>query len=145
MSTLQRNDARVVRVSSAQRATLQHQTLEVLELEHHRFESYAGQTAVEQMMAARIFRNAFDVLDALAWQTPAGTGAVDVALTADHVAQLEARRTDLAMAIVDRLDARDELPSPSAIASMHADNLADRATLHDLAAIVTAYHHAARP
>ena len=36
MSTSQRNDARVIRVSTTQRAALREQTLEILELEHHR-------------------------------------------------------------------------------------------------------------
>jgi hypothetical protein len=145
MSSMQRNDARVVRVGKSQRASLRRQTLEVLDLEHHRFDSFADRPVAEQIRAAAIFRDAFDVLDAVGWKSRRRERRVAVPLTASHIAQLDARRNDLALAIVDRLNARDELPTPAQIVSMDADNLTDRATLRDLAAIVTAYHRADRP
>jgi hypothetical protein len=144
VSSMQRNDARVVRVGKSQRASLRRQTLEVLDLEHHRFDSFADRTVAEQIRAATIFRDAFDVLDAIGWKARRRERRVDEPLTAGHVAQLDARRKDLALAIVDRVNARDELPAPGEIASMHADNLIDRAILRDLAAVITAYHHANR-
>lgn len=144
MSSMQRNDARLVRVDSSQRASLRRQTLEVIELEHHRFDSFAERTVAEQVATATVFRDAFDVLDAVGWQALCREASTDVSVTAHYVALLDRRRCDLALTIVDRLDARDELPTPAEIASMHADNLTDRTTLRDLAAVITAYHRADR-
>jgi hypothetical protein len=122
MSTPQPNDARIVRVSSTQRATLRRQTWEILDLEHHRFEAFA-----EQRATATLFRDALALLDALGHDT----SALDLTLTARHITHLEARRTDLTQAIADHPD--DE-----------HHTLTDRAALADLSAIIAAYTRSAR-
>jgi hypothetical protein len=117
MSTPQRNDACLVRVSTTQRASLRAQTLEILELEHHRFDDFADQSPAGQLATATIFRDAFAVLDALGWDPSPDAPPIDIPLTAAHVLQLEARRTDLTL---------DALPTD------------------DLTAIIAAYRDAAR-
>jgi hypothetical protein len=117
MSTSQRNDARVIRVSTTQRASLREQTLEILELEHHRFDAFADQSPSDQLATATLFRDAFSVLDALGWDPSPDAPPIDIPLTAGHVAQLEARRTDLSL---------DALPTA------------------DLTAVIAAYRGAAR-
>jgi hypothetical protein len=115
MSISQRNDARVIRVSTTQRACLHEQTLEILELEHHRFDAFADQPPSEQRATATLFLDALTVLDTLGSDAPADAPPIDIALTAGHVLQLEARRTDLSL---------DALPT------------------HALTAIISAYHQA---
>ncbi|HET6505611.1 MAG TPA: hypothetical protein VFG42_02370 [Baekduia sp.] len=145
MSSKQRNDVRVVHVDASQRATLRHQTLEILELEHHRFDAFADRTPAEQMAAAEIFRDAFDVLDATGWDAGDSESPGDVPLTAGHVELLKARRCDLVLAIADRLVERDQLPAPAEIAALHTANLLDRAVIRDLAEVIARFHGAERP
>ncbi|HEY4094040.1 MAG TPA: hypothetical protein VGM33_00920 [Baekduia sp.] len=116
MSTPQRNDARIVRVSTTQRASLREQTLEIVELEHHRFDDFADQSPSQQRASATLFLDALTVLDTLGWDTPPDAPPIDIPLTAGHVRQLEARYTELTL---------DALPTA------------------DLTAIISAYHQAA--
>jgi hypothetical protein len=117
MSVPQRNDGRVVRVSTTQRASLREQTLEILELEHHRFDDFADQSPSEQRATATIFLDALSVLATLGWDPSPDAPAIDIHLTADHITQLEARCAELTL---------DALPTG------------------DLTAIVAAYHRATR-
>jgi hypothetical protein len=117
MSTPQRNDARIIRVSTTQRASLREQTLEILELEHHRFDDFADQPPSQQHATATIFLDALSVLATLGWDSSPDAPAIDIHLTADHITQLEARREELTL---------DALPTDG------------------LTAIVAAYHRATR-
>jgi hypothetical protein len=135
MSTPKRNDARVVRVSRTQRASLRRQTWEILDLEHHRFEAFADQPPTAQHASATLFRDALTLLDLLGWETPRDTTAIDLALTAGHIAHLEARRADLTLSIADRLSTHPT----------NHHNLTDRTALHDLATIIAAFHDPGRP
>jgi hypothetical protein len=144
MSTLQRNDARLVAVDPSRRAVLHRLSLEVLDRHHHCFADFAEKPSDEQQAAAIVFLDAFDVLDATGWQIDPADQPVTVSLTAGHVAELERLGTDLAHGIVDRLDQRAHTTDPAEIARLDALTAADRGVLADLA-IITASYHRPRP
>lgn len=105
MSTSQRNDACVISVDRPTGDALRLQTLVVLEANHHYFEDVRELGVAARLALAAIYRDAFAVLDALGWDEAGDRdGAVDLPLTAGHVAQLRRRRRDLGHTNLDRLD-----------------------------------------
>jgi hypothetical protein len=109
MSTTQRNDVRTLVVSRQYADVLREQSLIVLEASSDAFEDISLMDPVAVETAATIFRDAFVVLDAVGWAAEDAEGAIRVPISAGHVAQLRLRRADLAMAIVDDLEVRDEM------------------------------------
>jgi hypothetical protein len=109
MNSMQRNDVRVVSVDRAVAEVIREQSLITLEANHHYFEDVAGFGAEAQRALARIYQEAFAVLDAIGW-APAEVAAaapddeVRVPLTPGHVEQLRARRFELGHANIDRVE-----------------------------------------
>lgn len=109
MSKQQRNDVRVVSVDREVAEAIREQSLITLEANHHFFEDVAGFGAAAQRALARIYQEAFAVLDAIGWE-PLGAAADDdddevrVPLTPGHVEQLRARRFELGHANIDRVE-----------------------------------------
>ncbi|WCB92981.1 hypothetical protein DSM104299_01682 [Baekduia alba] len=108
MSIEQRNDACLIAVDREVGQVLRLQTLVVLEANHHHFEDVRGLGPDAQRALARIYRDAFSVLDAVGWDPADDAGAAaarrDVPLTAGHMDQLWRRRRELGFANLDRLD-----------------------------------------
>ncbi len=111
MSSTQRNDVRVVTVDRDVAEAIREQSLVTLEANHHYFEEVTAFGPDAQRALARIYREAFAVLDAIGWgpdevATAAGDAgdAVEVPLTPGHVEQLRARRFELGHANIDRVE-----------------------------------------
>jgi hypothetical protein len=109
MSSEQRNDVRVVTVDQAVAEAVREQSLITLEANHHYFEEITAFGAEAQRALARIYREAFAVLDAIGWETAEDAAAPDddevrVPLTPGHVEQLRARRFELGHANIDRVE-----------------------------------------
>lgn len=127
MSTKQRNDACVVAVDSSTADVLRQQTLVVLEANHYFFEEIVEFGPEAQFALAKIYRDAFAVLDAVGWRRPADPSeTVDVPITPGHAEQLFRRRYDLGHANIDRLAVRDAEPDAQARAEIDAAIAADR-------------------
>jgi hypothetical protein len=142
MNALERIDVRVVRVSSTQRVSLHTQTLEILELKHEGFDLFADKPVAEQLALATIFRDAFDVLCVVAWNGRPEEESVDVEFSAGQIAQLQARRRDLALTVTNRLDTIEEARFPAERPNLEAENVADRRAIGDLADVIAAYGRA---
>lgn len=108
MSSDQRNDVRVVTVDRDVAEAVREQSLVTLEANHHYFEEVEAFGAQARRALARIYRDAFDVLDAVGWDARESAAApgdeVDVPLTPGHVEQLRARRFELGHANIDRVE-----------------------------------------
>jgi hypothetical protein len=112
MSSEQRNAVRVVTVDRAVAEVVREQSLVTLEANHHYFEEVEAFGAPARRALARIYREAFDVLDAIGWDPAEGAAApgddaddeVSVPLTPGHVEQLRARRFELGHANIDRVE-----------------------------------------
>jgi hypothetical protein len=133
--------ARVVTVDAETRDVVRAQTLMVLEFGHDPFEEIRDLHPPELLAVAAIFRDAFAVLDTIGWLPASHAGPMRVAITPSHLAQLEQRRAEMAMSLLDRLDSRDELTDPGDIAEADAAIRADRRAAHALLQII----HAHRP
>jgi hypothetical protein len=132
------NIPRVVTVDQGLREVLRSQTLLVLEFNHHPFEQVRDLEAVDLLATASIFRDAIAVLDSIGWLPTAQTATVEVAITPGHLAQLDRRRADVAMTILDRLDSREDLTEPDDIAEADEAIAADRRTAHGLLQLIRA-------
>jgi hypothetical protein len=127
MSTKQRNDACVVAVDSSTADVLPQQTLVVLEANHYFFEEILEFGPEAQFALAKIYRDAFAVMDAVGWRRPEDPPeTVDVPITPGHAEQLFRRRYDLGHANIDRLAVRDAEPDGQARAEIDAAIAADR-------------------
>ncbi|MCW2986183.1 MAG: hypothetical protein JWR63_3753 [Conexibacter sp.] len=127
MSTPQRNDARVVAVDPSTADILRHQTLIVLEANHHYYEDILLFGPEAQHALSVIYRDAFAVLDAIGWRRPdTPPPSVDVRLTVGLVQQLRARRCDLGHTNIDRLDASVAAGATATVAEIEAAIRADR-------------------
>ena len=117
MSTTQRNDARTLVVSRQHAEVLREQTLIILEANAGAFEDISLMDPIAVETAATVLRDAFTILDTLGWTADeAGAdGAITVTVSAGHIDQLRLRRADLAMAIVDDLEVRDEMTTTQEI------------------------------
>ncbi|WP_445150650.1 hypothetical protein [Baekduia sp. Peel2402] len=115
MSDSQRNSPLTVLVDRHDLAAVREQSLLTLEANHHYFEEVEAFGGEARQALARIYREAFDVLDAIGWDAPAAGegGAADagaddervpVPLTPGHVEQLRARRFELGHANIDRVE-----------------------------------------
>jgi hypothetical protein len=108
MSSRQRNDVRVVLVDREVAEAIREQSLVTLEANHHYFEEVRGFGAEAQKALARIYQEAFAVLDAIGWEPAQAAAAADdevrVPLTPGHVEQLRARRFELGHANIDRVE-----------------------------------------
>lgn len=112
MSGSQRNSTLTILIDRNDLDTIREQSLLTLEANHHYFEEVESFGAAARRALARIYREAFDVLDAIGWDAavgdggPAGAGGerVAVPLTAGHVEQLRARRFELGHANIDRVE-----------------------------------------
>jgi hypothetical protein len=117
MSSSQATDAFTVLIDRHDVDALREQSLLTLEANHHYFEEVESFGAEARRALARIYRDAFAVLDAIGWDAPptpapasggdSSGGAADhvpVPLTAGHVAQLRARRLELGHANIDRVE-----------------------------------------
>jgi phosphoserine phosphatase len=110
MSIKQRNDVRVVTVDRAVVEVIREQSLITLEANHHYFEEVEAFGADARRALARIYREAFAVLDAIGWDEREVAEAADeddqvrVPLTPGHVEQLRARRFELGHANIDRVE-----------------------------------------
>jgi hypothetical protein len=104
MSSAQRNDACLVTVDREVGAVLRHQTLVVLEANHHAFEDVLLLGTDARRALSAIYRDAFAVLDAVGWGEEDARDAADVPLTAGHLEQLARRRLDLGHTNIDRLE-----------------------------------------
>jgi len=110
MSIAQRNDARVVTVDPSLRAILRFHTLSVLELNHEPFEDIHDLPAAELLPVAAVFRDALTILDTIHWLPGAhDTEPADVPITPGHVTQLARLRTDLALSVLEELEAGEDL------------------------------------
>jgi hypothetical protein len=138
MSMQQRNDACHVTVDREVGEVLRHQTLVVLEANHHYFEDVRLLGPEARRALAAIYRDAFAVLDAVGWDDGAPPPpAVAVPLTAGHMAQLLRRRRDLGHANLDRLDHDGPAADPAALT-------ADRRAAQALDRLQATYAAAAR-
>jgi len=108
MSDSQRTSALTVLVDRHDLDAVREQSLLTLEANHHYFEEVEAFGGEARQALARIYREAFDVLDAIGWDAPAEGGAEDervpVPLTPGHVEQLRARRFELGHANIDRVE-----------------------------------------
>jgi hypothetical protein len=136
MSTTQRNHAQRVAVPSSTVAVLREQTLAVLEFAHHRFEDLRDLTPEEQLAAAAVFRDAFAVLDALGWTPTDPPVAVDIDLTAGHLAELRRCHRDLTLTIRDSRATRAEQTSLVDVRDVDRRIASDRAALKVLGEIL---------
>lgn len=116
MSDSQRTGVLTVPVDRDDVDTLREQSLLTLEANHHYFEEIEAFGGEAREALARIYRDAFAVLDALGWDAAGGGDAacegdarmggerVAVPLTAGHVEQLWQRRFELGHANIDRVE-----------------------------------------
>jgi len=108
MSDSQRTSALTVLIDRHDLDAVREQSLLTLEANHHYFEEVEAFGGEARQALARIYREAFDVLDAIGWDAPAEGGAEDepvpVPLTPGHVEQLRARRFELGHANIDRVE-----------------------------------------
>jgi hypothetical protein len=122
MSALQRNDAVLVGVDPSTADVLRQQTLVTLEANHYYFEEILEFGPDAQQALARIYRDAFALLDAIGWRRPDDPpGCVDVPITAGHAEQLLKRRYELGHGNIDRLATHDALSDPALRAQIDAD------------------------
>ena len=114
MSTQQPNSACLVSVDPSTADILRRQTLIILEANHYYFEDILEFGPEAQHALSVIYRDAFNVLDAIGWRRPEPPPAtVDVPFTAGFVEQLRQRRYDLGHTNIDRLSTRDASTSES--------------------------------
>src|SRR6187549_731621 len=91
MSDSQSNSAHTVLIDRHDLDAVREQSLLTLEANHHYFEEVEAFGAEARQALARIYREAFDVLDAIGWDAAACEGAggdderVPVPLTPGHV------------------------------------------------------------
>jgi hypothetical protein len=102
------------------------QTLLVLEFNHEPFEEVRDLAPSELLGVASIFRDAIAVLDTIGWLPSDQTKAMDLTITPGHFAQLEQRRAEIAMTILDRLGSREGLTEPDDIAEAEEAICVDR-------------------
>jgi hypothetical protein len=114
------------------------QTLLVLEDNHEPLEEVCDLAPGELLDVASIFRDGIVALDAIGWLQTEQTKAMDLVLTAGHVAQLRRRRAEVAMTIVDRLVSRERLTEPDEIAEADAVIDADRRAAYGLLRLLRA-------
>jgi hypothetical protein len=143
MSTTQRNSACLVPVDPSLADVLRHQTLVVLEANHHYFEELLDFGPEAQFALSVIYRDAFAVLDAIGWGPDATAGPVDVPLTDGQVEQLRRQRFDLGHTNINRLDLLDAAGSEEEAAAVRADIDADRAAAQALDRLFSDYARAA--
>jgi hypothetical protein len=98
----------------------------------------------EVLALATIYRDAFAVLDVVGWTTAISNDPTNVPLTAGHVTQLRRLRSDLALAIVDRLAARGGLTSQVAVAEVDSYTLVNRMSIKGLGRLLAAYEQASK-
>jgi hypothetical protein len=128
MSTQQRNDACVIAVDPSIAATLRHQTLVVLEANHHYYEELLEYGPDAQHALSVIYRDAFAVLDAIGWHPNPNQSTVEAPLTTGHLEQLRRRRYDLMRTNLDRLPPLGQ-PMPAEIDT-------NRTAAHHLATLI---------
>jgi hypothetical protein len=129
MSTQQRNDACLITVDPLEADVLRHQTLVVLEANHHYFEDVRDFGPEAQFALSVIYRDAFAVLDAVGWSGSAGAAEpVGVPLTAGHVGQLWRRRRELGHTNIDRVEGGGDIAAmrPAIDAARVAAQVLDR-------------------
>lgn len=136
---MRHGDSHVLTISPELVEVLRSQSLLVLEINHEPLDDIRDLRPSELLALASIFRDAIGVLDTLGWLNLEEPAAVEVPITAGHIAQLGRLRDDLALAILDRLDSRAELTDPEDIARADAALGADRLTAHGLLQIIQAY------
>jgi hypothetical protein len=105
---------------------LRRQALRTQKANHHAFAGFADLAPAEQFKLAMIYRDAFNVLEAIGWSSDPDAGPVEVPLTQEHVEQLYRRRYELGAANFDRLDALANAETPEAAAAIRAEIEADR-------------------
>jgi hypothetical protein len=138
MSTQQRNDACPIAVDSSTADVLRQQTLVVLDANYYFFEEILEFGPEAQLALAKIYRDAFAVLDAVGWRRPEDPPAsVDVPITPGHAEQLFKRRYDLGHTNIDRLATRDTEPDPQKRAELDAVIAADREAIYVLDRLVS--------
>jgi hypothetical protein len=128
MSTYQRNRTLLIAVDPHLGDVLRTQTILVLEFAHHLYEDISSFCPEAQHALSVIWRDAFDVMDALGWRRPAESPAtIEVPLTAGHIEQLRHRRCDLAMTNLDLLPEDNGPISPEFLEEITANRLAAEA------------------
>jgi hypothetical protein len=138
MSTQQRNDACLIAVDSSTADVLRQQTLVVLEANHYFFEEILEFGPEAQLALAKIYRDAFAVLDAVGWRRSEDPPAsVDVPITPGHAEQLFKRRYDLGHTNIDRLAELDGATSSETRAQIQAAINADREAMGILDRLVS--------
>jgi hypothetical protein len=143
MSTVQRNDVRVLAVSVETADVLRLQIKIILEDNHHHFEDLLDFCPEAQHGLSVIFRDAFAVLDAIGWRRPDNPPAtVDVLLTDDLIHRLYLRRYDIGLAVIDRLEAHDR--DGGDISEIRPALDADRHSAQTLDRLIGAYADATR-
>jgi hypothetical protein len=127
MSAIKRNDAAMVGVDPSTADVLRQQTLVTLEANHYYFEEILAFGPEAQFALSQIYRDAFAVLDAIAWRRPDDPPAsVDVPMTPGFTQQLLRRRYDLGHTNIDRLATCDAESDPAARAEIDAAIATDR-------------------
>jgi hypothetical protein len=142
VSTAQRNDACLIAVDPQLGDILRHQTLVVLEANHHHFEDLLDLSPQAQHALSVIYRYAFTVLDALGWSPDPDATTIDVPLTAGHIIHLRRRLQDLRHTNLDRLSTRDRETDPDEITALDAQITADRLAAEGLDRLTAAYQAA---
>ena len=138
MRTTQRNDAWRLAVDPSTADVLRLQSLIALELNHHHFEDLRDFPPEGQHALAALFRDVFDVLDAIGWEQPTSPpDTTDVPLTSGYVDLLRERRNDLGLATTDRLPDPGEPVSTATLVAITADR--DAALILDR--LITAFEH----
>jgi hypothetical protein len=139
MSTTQRNDARTLAVSRQQADVLRQQTLIVLEAHSSAFEDITELAPAEQLTLVAIYRDAFAVLDAIGWIPEPDATSRDVPLTSGHIAELDRRRADVALTVLDTLNLRADPSSTTDPATLDTEIDLHRRTAHHLWEILTGW------
>jgi hypothetical protein len=142
MSTPPEDHACTIVVEPWLAKVLRRQTLLVLKYNHHHFKRLLKLSPDEQYARAMIFRDAFDVLDAIGWDPKEDAGPVEVPLTAGHVEQLYRRRYDLGAANLDRLDAFNAAGSDAEATALRSGIETDRLASQALDRLFTEYSRA---
>ncbi|HEY4267804.1 MAG TPA: hypothetical protein VGM94_06390 [Galbitalea sp.] len=139
MSTPQRNDACVISVDSPLGEILRHQTLVVLEANHHHFEDLLDLNPQAQHAVSVIYRDAFAVLDALGWTPGPNAEPINVPLTAGYLLQLRRRHQDLIHTNLDRLAMRNQSTDDETIAALDTQIAADHMAARALVRLLVVY------
>ena len=115
------------------------QTLLVLEDNHEPLEEVRDLSPFKLLAAAAIFRDAIAVLDTIGWLETEQTDAMDLAITPGHLAQLQRRRAEISLTLLDHLARRREaVIEPGEIAEAEAAIAAERRAAQGLARLVLA-------